>query len=210
MSDQNANMDFSESNPIDHPRTVGAAPSTQCCTGKVYRSMALLVVSFCSVAVAAYFAGQSSSQPSITFPTIDATAAVTSEKFSMATGPVSEDAEGLFVLDHNSGLLQCSVIYPRAGRFMASFTANVAEALASGGKGGSYMLVTGTADFPRASNRPAAPSVVYVLDTATGNYACYGIPFNRQLVNNNQPQMGPMVLIATGTANPLVDRDALR
>ena len=56
----------------------------------------------------------------------------------MATGEVSDDAEGLFVLDHNSGLLQCSVVYPRSGQFMARFQVNVAEALGSRGqKGGS-------------------------------------------------------------------------
>ncbi|GAA5507303.1 hypothetical protein [Novipirellula caenicola] len=210
MSDHNASIDFSESNATDCSLPVHATQTGRCCSGKGYLGMLLLAVSLVGVSVVAYFAGKSSSQPQVMFPKIDATSSVYSEKFSMATGPVSEDAEGLFVLDHNSGLLQCTVIYPRVGRFMASFTINVADALSSGGKGGSYMMVTGMADFPRASNRPAAPSVVYVLDTATGNYACYGIPFNRQLVNANQPQVAPMVLIATGSANPLVDRDALR
>jgi hypothetical protein len=144
------------------------------------------------------------------FPLIQATASVISEKYSMATGDVADDAEGLFVLDHNSGLLQCSVVYPRSGQFMARFSVNVAEALGTGAKGGQYMMVTGRAQFPRASNRPAAQTLVYVMDSATGNFAAYGIPFDHTAVARNQAQQGLMVLVATGSANPVVDRDALR
>lgn len=173
----------------------------------------MAVITVTSIAAAAYFAGLSRSdlQSNITnLPILEATSAVTSEKFSMATGSVSEDADGLFVLDHNSGLLQCNVIYPRLGRFMAQFTINVADAVGAGGKGGKYMMLTGRADFPRASNRPAAGTVVYVVDSATGNYACYGIPFDRVAMNSNRPQKGALVWIASGTANPVIDRDSLR
>jgi hypothetical protein len=140
-------------------------------------------------------------------PIADANAAVASEKFSMATGSVSEDSDGLFLLDHNSGLLQCQVMYPRTAVIGARFQANVAEALGTGGKGGSYLMLTGRVNFPRASNRPAAQTVVYVMDTATGNFACFGIPFNSMVVNSNQPQQGVLVLLANGSANPLIDRD---
>ncbi len=150
----------------------------------------LVVATVVATATAGYFVGhnsQAASNPAVYFPPIDATAAVNSEKFSMATGVISDRAEGLFVLDHNSGLLQCSVIYPRLGKFMGLFTANVAEALASGGKGGQYMMVTGLADFPSSNSRPAALSCIYVLDTATGNYACYGIPFDKVAMNSGRP-----------------------
>lgn len=169
---------------------------------------ALLVVAAGTVL---FFAGRwSGSNEPLTLPEIDATAAVTSEQFSMATGEVSDRAEGLFVLDHNTGLLQCSVIYPRIGKFAATFTANVGDALASGGKGGQYMMVTGRADFPRSSQTPVGSAVVYVLDSTTGQYACYAVPFNQAFVNANRPQQGQLRLIAIGSANPLVDRDSLR
>ncbi|MEM6689992.1 MAG: hypothetical protein AAF664_11235 [Planctomycetota bacterium] len=142
-------------------------------------------------------------------PIAHAQTAVSGEKFSMATAPVSEQADGLVVLDHNSGLLQVNVIYPRLADFRASFSVNVTETMAEG-KGGSYMLVTGRADFPRSSSQPAASTVIYVMDTATGAYGCYGIPFNRSAMNANQPQAGALVLIAKGSANPIIDRDDLR
>ncbi len=142
--------------------------------------------------------------------TIDATAAVSSEKYSVATGMVGDEAEGFFVLDHNSGLLQCKVLYPRMRSFMASFTVNVGDALGAAGKGGSYLMVTGQADFQRSSTVPVATTVVYVLNTSTGAYAAYAIPFNRVLVNSGQPQTGQLVLLGADQANPVVDRDALR
>lgn len=182
--------------------------------GRLWKT-GLAALAVLGIAISAYFAGRSQgpSHEASTLadlPVIHATAAVASDSYSMATGDVSDDAEGLFVLDHNSGLLQCSVIYPRVGQFRAFFSINVGEALGTGAKGGQYMMVTGRAQFPRASNRPAASTVVYVMDNATGNYACYGIPFNHTLVAGNTPQQGAFVLLATGSANPLVDRDKLR
>ena len=101
-------------------------------------------------------------------------------------------------------------MYPRVNRFAATFTVNISDALGTDGKGGSYIMATGQADFPRSSNNPVGRSVIYVLDTATGNYACYGVPFNAQAMNANRPQQGLLVLIGQGTANPVIDRDNLR
>jgi len=168
-----------------------------------------------AIAMAGYFAGVASRRGAGSvaggwqMPIVDATSALTSEKFSMATGEVSDDVDGLFVLDHNSGLLQCSIVYPRVGQFMGQFVINVADAI-GGGKGGQYLMITGSVDFPRSSNRPAASTVVYVLDTSTGNYACFGVPFDRTAMNANRPQNGTLVLITTGTASPIIDRDRLR
>lgn len=145
----------------------------------------------------------------LTMPTLDATAAVTSDKFSMSTGFISNDTEGLFVLDHNSGLLQCSVMYPRLAQFAGLFTVNVHDALGAS-KGASFMMLTGLVDLPSNNAQPLATSVVYVLNTTTGNYACYAIPFNRTLMNSNRPQQAAMSLVATGSADPVIDRDNLR
>ncbi len=199
------------------PVILASGPMGNCCGWARWAFVAMAIVTVASIASAAYFAGRSAQLSAFggngirdIFPTIDAAAAVSSEKFSMATGAISGDAEGLFMLDHNSGLLQCSVIYPRLGRFLGNFSINVTEALPSGGKGGQYMIATGLANFPSSSSRPAATSVVYVLEVTSGDYACYGIPFNRVAMNAGKPQQLPMVLISKGSANPLIDRDSLR
>lgn len=190
---------------------VGDGPA-RCCQwtrGRVMIGL-LSLTSLFGLGAAAYFAGQASApeqQPSMSFPLIDASAALSSDQFSMATGSVSEAGEALFVLDHNSGLLTCSTIYPRTFSIGAVFQVNVAEALATGGKGGKYMMVTGMTNFPSSNQTPRAPTVVYVMDSATGNFACYGIPFNRTAVNASRPQQGQLVLLTKGSANPIMDRD---
>ncbi len=202
--------------PIVSQDVDSARQGASCCCMNLSRLMLAgwALVTVLALGAAAFFAGKASQSasidPSQAFPPIHANAAVTSEKFSLATGPMSEEGEAVFVLDHNSGLLQCSVIYPRMRQMMAQFTVNVAEALGTGGKGGSYIMATGLVDFPRASNMPVGSSVVYVLDTATGNYACFGIPFDRTAVSSGRPQQNTMALIYQGTANPVINRDALR
>lgn len=188
--------------------------SLRCCDLQRLGTAFLAVVTLISVGFASYFAGRSQSplnQELSELPLLNAAAAVSGEKYSIATGIVSEEADGFFVLDHNSGLLQCNVIYPRrGGPFMARFSTNVNEAVGTGAKGGKYMMLTGRAQFPRASNNPAAATVVYVMDSTSGNYACYGIPFDRVAANANRPQQGALRLLTTGTANPVIDRDNLR
>jgi hypothetical protein len=177
----------------------------------------LTTTTIIAVCTAVFYAGRNSQLESLQqrgldgWPLTNASAAANlSEKYSIATGSVSDDAEGFFVLDHNSGLLQCNVIYPRTARFMAQFSTNIGEALGTAGKGGNYLIVTGQANFPRASNRPAAPTIVYVLDTATGNFACYGVPFDQGATASNRPQQRELVLLETGSASAIPDRDKLR
>lgn len=136
------------------------------------------------------------------FPAVlDATAAVSSDRFSIATGPVSDEAEGFFVLDHSTGILQCRVFSPRSEGFAAAFTANIGESLGAGGKGGSFLMVTGAADMTRGRRgTQLAPTLVYVLNTATGNYAAFGVPFDRQAVATGRPQGGVLLPMGIGTA----------
>lgn len=193
------------------------ASTSSCCSLQKFAMPVLSTITIIAVCAAVFYAGRASQIESLhenafhTLPLVNASASANvAEKYSIATGQVSEDSEGFFVLDHNSGLLQCNVIYPRTGRFMAQFSVNVGDALGTTGKGGDYIIVTGSANFPRASNRPIAPTIVYVLDAKSGNYACYGIPFDRQAGTANRAQQRDMFLINTGSASAVPDRDKLR
>ncbi|MGV3486413.1 MAG: hypothetical protein ACO1RT_18495 [Planctomycetaceae bacterium] len=199
--------------PEDNPHVGGCCSVGGCPLHRAVWGLTAAIVVFGSLGLGylIWRSNQDSVASGWQFPaTVDATAAVSSEKYSMATGAIGDEAEGLFVLDHNSGLLQCSVMYPRMGQFLGLFSINVGEALGTGGKGGSYIMVTGFADFPRASNRPVASTLVYVLNTATGNFIAYAIPFDRTQVNSGRPQQGPLIPMGTGQANPVIDRDAVR
>lgn len=211
---------MSNSSVSDHDLPVTQQPfasSRSCCSLQSLLLPILSSVTVIAVCTAVYYAGRNSQLESLrensfdALPLVNASASANvGEKYSIATGSVSDDAEGFFVLDHNSGLLQCSVIYPRSGRFMGHFSVNIGDALGTAGKGGNYLVVTGQASFPRASNRPAAPTIVYVLDVTTGNFACYGIPYDRGAETSNRPQQRDMILINTGSASAVPDRDQLR
>lgn len=164
-----------------------------------------------AVAAAGYLAGRAVPQHRDSglpgFPMIDASTSATSEKYSIATGLVSEDSEGFFVLDHSTGILQCHVYSPRADTFAASFTANVGETLGGGAKGGGYLLATGLTDMTRGGRGAAlAPSLVYVLNTGTGNYAAFAIPFDRQAAAAGRPQQGVLIPRGVGSASVLPRR----
>ena len=202
---------------IDSTDTPRIETASACCSLQSMAMPILSTITIVAVCTAVFYAGRASQLESLNdnafrgLPLVNASATANmAEKYSIATGQVSDEAEGFFVLDHNSGLLQCNVIYPRTGRFMAQFSVNVGDALGTSGKGGNYLIVTGSAQFPRASNRPAAPTIVYVMDTTSGTYACYGIPYDRGATTAGRPQQRDMVLINTGSASAVPDRDELR
>ncbi len=95
-----------------------------------------------------------------------------------------------------TGNLQCWVFYPRFQRFGAKFETNVTKELQAT-KNAEYLLVTGDANIPQAAGnvRPAA-CIVYVVDTKSGEFAAYGVPWNRASESSGEPQRGPLMFIA--------------
>lgn len=167
------------------------------------------------LAIGCFFAGRASQiQDSPWFPPIklDATATDSGDEFAIATGMISDEVEGLFVLDYATGLLQCHVMYTRNRPiFGAVFQANVKELMAGDvAKGASkYLMVTGKADFPGSAQRSGG-AVVYVLDTVSGAFVAYGVPYDRTAVNSGRAQTGALVPLANGLARGVMDRDRAR
>ena len=137
---------------------------------------------------------------------LQATATHGSENFAIATGRVSEDTEGIFFLEFLTGELTCSVIYPRTGNFGAQFRTNVTRDLgAQRRRNPNYIMVTGESMVSTGNVGAIRPSpcVVYVVDTNSGGFACYRVPWNRQLANSGQPQQGAIRLNNKGVASKL-------
>ena len=140
------------------------------------------------------------SSPQLPPTLLHAVATHGSDEFAMATGPVSDDSEGVFFLDFLTGELQCWVLYPRTGVFGGKFMTNVVNDLGvEKGKMPKYVMVTGTTQFLRGAGaaRPAN-CVVYVADANTGNFAAYSLPWSRTLESNNRPQIGALGVVAKG------------
>ena len=72
----------------------------------------------------------------------------------------------------------------------------------------SYLMTTGQVNFPRGPG-PARPSlsIVYVLDTTSGNFAAYSLPWRRDMANTGRPQTGPLTLQDLGQGPTAVIRE---
>jgi len=138
-----------------------------------------------------------------------ASTAATGETFSMATGSIDSDVDGLYILDYLTGELQCIVLNYRTGQFNAVFRANVqADLGVDPAKRPKYLMKTGMINFPRgASAARPGNSVVYVLDTTTGNFAAYAIPWRRELAATGRPQAAALMLMDVGKARTAALRE---
>jgi hypothetical protein len=119
--------------------------------------------------------------------------------FAVATGLVSDDAEGVFFLDFLTGELTCWVYYPRIQQFNAKFTTNVAAALPAAGQNPQYLLVTGTmTGVVGAANARPGGCLVYVVEPTSGTFVAYVVPWNRAVEKQQAPQAGALVLAGGG------------
>jgi hypothetical protein len=111
------------------------------------------------------------------------------ETFAIATGPIDDEAEGLFTLDFVTGDLMCTVINPRNYSFGGQFGINITSALpAEKAKKPSYLIATGSINARTGS----AGCICYVVDANTGDVAAFSFPWTKSLTSVGVPQMQPM------------------
>ena len=165
---------------------------------RLWTLLVLTSVGSCAILATGYWLG-TRNQSRIELPPMLADAAVNSDTMAVATGLISNDAEGIFFLDFLTGDLQCLVYYPRAGAFGAHYFGNVLPQLGGGGKNAKYLMVTGQA-ITRASTGGARPgaSLVYVTDVNSGMFAAYAVPWDRTAESSNRMQSGPLVYVGGG------------
>jgi hypothetical protein len=132
---------------------------------------------------------------------LHATATHGGDTMAMATGPIDQGIEGLFVLDFLTGDLQCTVLNPNSGQLGGLYRANVVKDLGVvQNKNPKYLMVTGAANFrvTGGSVRPAQ-TVVYVADANTGRFVGYWLPWNRNAASYNFAQAYEMIRLGVGT-----------
>lgn len=147
--------------------------------------------------------------PDDAIPKLQAYATHGADTFAMATGPIDEESEGLYVLDYLTGDLHCWVMNPRTGKFGGAFKHNVWVDLGTPKtKNTKYVMVTGAANFVRGGStaRPAT-SVLYVGDAVTGVVAAYNIPWDRSAFASGRSQSGGFVKLDMGQARNIVIRE---
>jgi len=155
-------------------------------------SLAIVV----AIALAAYQFGLKSRGPAnLQEAVLHATASHGGTTVAVATGRVSEESEGIFILDYLTGNLQCWVFYPRYQRFGAKFETNITQVLPAT-KNAEYLLVTGDSQTTQSSgNARPAGCLVYVVDVKSGMFAAYTLPWNRSAEAAGELQKGLMVSV---------------
>lgn len=135
---------------------------------------------------------------------LNADSAARGEQLSLATGSIDRDrgVEGLFVLDHLSGNIQCWVVNPRDGSIAGVFTGNVNRDLELGKAGDAdFVMTCGSIRVEgRRGNEIPAGCICYVGDGNSGRVVGYSLLYDKQLVLNNGTQEGELQVIARGFA----------
>jgi len=159
-------------------------------------------------AVAGGFVGYRLNENTLEIP-VQATASTWSESLCAATGPIDEEAEGLYTLDAVTGDLQCAILNPRTTKFAGVFRTNVLTDLQiDATKKPNYMLLTGQITFTgQSGNTRPGNSVVYVIDATSGRFVAYGVPWQRALSTRGQMQQGQLIFVDAGTARNVMIRD---
>ena len=142
---------------------------------------------------------------------LKASGAARTSTFAVATGAIDNDVEGLFMLDHVTGQLNCYVMNWRNGKFTSRFSTNVVQDLGlqvAADKAPEYLLIAGEVAFPRggAGARPGQ-SIAYVVDSHTGQFAAYGIAWRREAPATGRLQADRMVLLDRGLARTAAIRE---
>lgn len=169
---------------------------------KVWLTIAGLVAIGLVAGVGAFAGAQLANGQSESLSPIELHAATASQNdsVSMATGLITNEVEGLWLLDHESGQLQCWVLSPKTGAVAAIFATNVANDL-DGSKGKPELLMT-TGNFffsgGRVGNQTPAKSVCYIANTTSGVVAGYSVSVNTQMISRGQTQAGELRKICTG------------
>jgi hypothetical protein len=150
-------------------------------------------------AVGGYWWGRTERRPWSALELSQVSSAAAGSNMAVATGQVSDEAEGVFFLDFLTGDLQCLVYYPRQGAFGARYYTNVQAQIPGSGKDAQYLMVTGNAVSSRtSSNLKPANCLVYITDVNSGMFAAYTVPWSKTAESSSQAQGGPLLFVGGG------------
>ena len=122
------------------------------------------------------------------------------KSISVATGWVTDEVEGIFVLDHLTGNLQCWVMNSRSGEVGGVFRGNITAALGlQANADPDYVIATGRFDFSnfRQGNFKYANCICYVGESSAGKILAYSFTYDPTVGARGLPQLGELNLIAT-------------
>ena len=138
-----------------------------------------------------------------------AESAAQGQNISLATGLIDDGREGLFMLDHLNGNLQCWVLNSRTNEIGGVYRTNVFDVLTDLKAGGEndFVLTTGNFLFNNRGNQVPASSVAYVAEGKSGIVAGFGFRFTKVALQQAGGQEGILELIFQAPIRDLQLRD---
>ena len=118
---------------------------------------------------------------------------------SMATGSITGEADGLFILDHVTGSLQCWLLNPRTGKVGGIYVADVGAALGLDKGDPDFVMTTG--NFLVRSNgkaQRAANTICYVGEGKSGKVAGFSLAYNQTGFQAGTVQQGELNVVCSG------------
>ncbi|MEX2288209.1 MAG: hypothetical protein WD648_14030 [Planctomycetaceae bacterium] len=102
-----------------------------------------------------------------------------SDKFALATSPVTGVLEGVFILDFLTGRLQGHVLSNKVGKFSHAYYRNVAADFELETRAKPvYAVVAGHTPLTSTGPGSMAQGVIYVAELTTGSVNAYGFQYN--------------------------------
>ena len=118
---------------------------------------------------------------------------------SMATGSITNETDGLFILDHVNGVLQCWLLNPRTGSVGGIYVADVGTALGLDKGDPDFVMTTGNF-FIRSNGKTnrAANTVCYVGEGKSGKVAGFSLAYNQTGFQAGTVQQGELNVVCSG------------
>lgn len=138
-----------------------------------------------------------------------ANAASQGKNVSMATGQVADGNEGLYILDHLNGNLQCWVLNPRTNKVGGLYRANVFEVMPNLKQGDDldFVLTTGNFIFQGRGNQRPANSIAYVAEGKSGSVVGFGFQYDKAAIQQGVVQEGLLEVVCEGPIRDLQLRE---
>jgi len=136
-----------------------------------------------------------------------ADAASGGKTISMATGSITSEVDGLFILDHLTGGLQCWLLNPRTGNVGGIYVADLNAAMELDKGEPDFVMTTGSFFVRSSGNVRPANTVCYVGEGKSGKVAGFSLSYDRTGIQQGTVQQGELNLVCSG---PIRQAGAIR
>lgn len=125
---------------------------------------------------------------------------------SVATGSITSEVDGVFILDHLTGGLQCWILN-ESGGVGGIYVADVGVAMGLDKGDPDFVMVTGDYFIRSTGNQKVANSICYVGEGKSGKVAGFGLTYSKIGSQRGAVQKGELTMVCSG---PIRQAGAIR